>query len=109
MDYFNQKTYSLFILITSIVTFFYFRNKDKEFIGRDKLFFVLGSVFVVINCFFVQLTYGSDVLFECLLLKKLMVSAKLIPIGYIFILLSVFFFIDDIIKKIFSYYRSKPS
>lgn len=102
MDYFSQKAYLAFILVASIGTFFYFRNKDKEFVGRDKLFLVLGLIFIVVGCFLVQLIHGSDVLFDCLLLKKRFVSGKLILIGYIFVLLSFFFFVDGIIGRLFS-------
>lgn len=102
MDYFSQKAYLAFVLLASIGTFLYFRNKDKEFVGRDKLFLVLGLISVGIGCVLVQLIHGHDVLVDCLLLKERLVSGKLILIGYIFVLLSFFFYVDRLIENLFA-------
>jgi hypothetical protein len=102
MDHFSQKFNLVLVLLASTGTFLYFRNKDKEFVCRDKLFFVLGLIFVAAGCTVVQLMHGSDVLLDCILLKEILVSGKLIVIGYAFILLSFFFHTDKLVEKLFT-------
>ena len=95
----GQKLYFYLIILAAVGTFLYFRNKDKDFLGRDKLFFFLGLLLISIGSVFIQLIHGNEVLLDCLVLKKRLVSGKFILIGYILILLSFFFFVDRIIDK----------
>jgi len=97
----GQKFYLIFIVLISIGSSIYFRNKDKYFQNRDKLLFCIGFSLVVVGAFIVQLLHGEIVLIDCLLLNRMLVSGKLILIGYIFIIISFFIVIEKIIKSLF--------
>lgn len=97
----GQKFYILFIILVSVSSFIYFRNKDKDFPNRDRMLFYLGLSLVAIGSCIVQAMHGYDILVDCLLLHERLVSGKLILIGYIFLLMSILFFTEKLINNIF--------
>ncbi len=103
----DQKFYVIFIILVAVGSFLYFRNKDKDFTGRDKMLFFIGLFSLAIGIIIVHSLYGFNILIECLLLHTRLVSGKLILIGYIFILMSFLFFAEKLINRFFNNFVKK--
>ena len=97
----GQNLWLLLITFGSIGSFLYFRHADKNYQKRDKLLLFLGAIFLFIGGFLILLVYDFQVLIDCLFLKEAKVAGKLILIGYMFLLISTFIYIEKLFKNVF--------
>lgn len=95
----EQKFYILLIILVSIGTFIYFRNKYEDSSNIDLILFILGLFSVVTGIVFIYLIHGYRILIECIFLRTAFISGKLIIMGYIFLLISAFFFFERLFHK----------
>ena len=82
----EQKFYILLVILVSIGSFIYFRNRYEDSSNIDLILFILGLFSVVTGIVFVYLIHGYRILIECIFLQTGFISGKLIIMGYIFLL-----------------------
>lgn len=97
----GQKYYIIYMVVASFAAFVYFKLKDNEFEKRDKVLFVLGIILFSFGAMVAYLTQGYTVLVEYLTLKNFHIAGKFIFVGYVFILLAFFFFLDRQLSNLF--------
>ncbi len=95
----EQKIWFILIIIGSIGTYIYTKYKDKDQKEMDKILFILGSIFISVNSILVYLFYDIQILKNCIYLQDVKVAGKLIPIGYMFILISLIIFTEKLFSK----------
>lgn len=102
---FEQEFLFLYIFLSSIFTFFYFRNKDADFENREKFLFILGAILFGVGCFTAYVAQGYSELIKILLLEESHLSGKFIIASYIVFFLAIFLYLDK--KKKESFKRQK--
>ena len=95
----SQELNIAFMIVVAIVGFLFFRNRSSDFPSRDKVLSILGVILILIGCFIVLMANDKTVLIDCLLLRKFIVSGKLIFIGYTLLLMAALFSVDELAKK----------
>ena len=101
---FLDKIYIYLFFLLSVIGFVFLKLKYKNNIDCIKPFLIIGLALIALSSALINIIYGSKMTIEVLVLRErdLIFIGRFIFIGYCFILISIFLFLDSIFNKIFN-------
>ncbi len=97
-----HKLFIIYILIATAVSFAYLKSKYSDFKHRELVLFVLGVTLFCVGTVMVNMTKGPSTLLEYLTFQEFHHAGRIVLIGYILVLMSLFFFLDKLLTKFVS-------
>jgi len=96
-----ENIFLLIILVLPPACYVWYKIKQENLKFLTLPFFVIGIILVSLGAIISGIAFSTQKTIQILLLQDMEVAGKFIPIGYCFILISVIFFVDSALERVF--------